>query len=328
MTPTLGIVLVFFASFLWGTWLQARKFTGEFPLTSFMVWLYFSSMLLVWIVIGITSMIIRVNFISQIQEDLLRAFLVTLCGAGLAIGMYLQMYIIDKVGLVLANSVSATFGVILGTTLSVIIGGLPETVSVGLVIMSVIVLITATFLCQFSGKMRDEDLKKRSFRPAVAQDTKSVFILILSSLLITSYPLGMSIGVKTNFSESGFTSLTCVGLLSLGSFIGILLFCAIPLTRRREWKTLVSRKYKKEIGVSCICGVCHYGGNLIHIVTSQVLSVAISWLLGRLGNMWTYLWGIAHREYYGARRKTYIVLASGIGVYLFGILLLAQGMYR
>lgn len=328
MSQTVAILLVFIAAFLWGSWLQARKYTGDFPLTTFMVWLYFSSVVLVWLVIGIYSLFKPLMIWNHIIHSPLRALLVMLCGAGMAIGMYIQMNVIDKVGLILSNSVSATFGVLLGTLLTVCIGGLPSNVPIGVVCMSVIVLITATFMCQYSGKMRDQDLRRKSVRPAVTQDTKAVFLLILSSVLITAYPLGMSIGVKTDYSDFGFPALICVGILAIGSFLGILIFCSFSLTKHKQWGTLVDPKYKKAIGISCLCGFCHYGGNVLHVLSSAVLSTAVSWLLGRLGNMWTYLWGLYHKEYKGATRKTYSVLFSGIGVYIVGIVLLAQSFYR
>ena len=191
MTETSAIILVFITSFLWGTWLQARKYTGAFPLTSFMVWLYFASMVLVLAFAAVYSMIVPSDILGEIASDPYRAIAVILCGAGLAIGMYIQMNVIDRVGLILANSVSATFGVILGTLLTVCIGGIPENVSMSVVWLSVVVLILATFLCQYSGKMRDRDLQRKSARPEKTQDTKAVFLLILSSVMITAYPLGM-----------------------------------------------------------------------------------------------------------------------------------------
>ena len=270
MSQTTAIILVFIASFLWGSWLQARKYTGDFPLTTFMVWLYFSSVVLVWLVIGIYGFFKPLDIWNHVARDPIRASLVMLCGAGMAIGMYIQMNVIDKVGLILSNSVSATFGVLLGTLLTVCIGGLPSNVSLWVVGLSVLVLITATFLCQYSGKMRDHDLRRKSVRPAVTQDTKAVFLLILSSILITAYPLGMSIGVKTDYSDFGFPALICVGLLSVGSFLGIFIFCSFSLTRKREWGTLVDPKYRKAIGISCLCGACHYGGNVLHVLSSAV----------------------------------------------------------
>ena len=155
MSYNIALILVFLASFLWASWLQARKFTGDFPLPTFMLWLYFSSVIFVWIVIGIYGLFRPLGILSHIAHSPIRAFFVLLCGAGMSIGMYIQMRVIDKVGLILSNSVSATFGVLLGTLLSISIGKLPESTSVGIVGMSVVVLITATFLCQYSGRMRD-----------------------------------------------------------------------------------------------------------------------------------------------------------------------------
>lgn len=328
MSYTLAIVLVFTATFLWSAWLQARKFTGDFPLEPFMVWLYFSSVIIVWLVIGIVGIIKPMSIWEHISQNIGRAAIVSLCGAGMAIGMYLQMAVIDKVGLILSNSVSATLGVILGVAITVGFGGLPEHITVGKIILCALTLICATFLCQISGRLRDKDLARKSKRPEKTQDTKAALLLILSSFLVACYPLGMTLGVKTAYTTNGFTSLECVGLLSFGSFIGIFVFCAIPMTHKHIWKSLVDPKYKKEIALSCLCGACHYGGNCLHVLSSATISTAVSWLLGRLGNAWTYIWGLVHKEYKGASKKTYVVLALGICIYALGIYLLANSFYR
>jgi len=328
MSYTLAIVLVFTATFLWSVWLQARKFTGDFPLEPFMIWLYFSSVIVVWLVIGIVGIIEPISIWKHVSENIGRAIIVSLCGAGMAIGMYLQMAVIDRVGLILSNSVSATLGVILGVCITVGFGGLPEHITIGKIILSALILISATFFCQISGRMRDKDLERQTKRPAKTQDTKAALLLILSSFLVACYPLGMTLGVKTAYTTEGFSSLECVGLLSFGSFIGIFAFCSIPMTYKHGWKSLVNSKYKKEIALSCLCGVCHYGGNCLHVLSSATISTAVSWLLGRLGNAWTYLWGLFHKEYKGASKKTYLVLVLGIFIYALGIYLLANSFYR
>ncbi|QQO09372.1 hypothetical protein [Breznakiella homolactica] len=328
MSAATAIFLVLFAAFLWGSWLQARKYTGDFPLPSFMIWLYFASLVLVWGVILVNELVNPVHIFTAIRSSPGLAAVVCLCGASMAIGMQLQMSVIDKVGLILSNSVSATCGVLLGTLLTVMLGGLPENVSVGMIFFSAFVLIIATLVCQFSGKLRDKDLSKASSRPAKTQDSKAALLLVLSSLLVAAYPLGMSLGVKTKFSDGGFPPLVCVGLLAFGSFAGTMIYSAFFLSKNKQWKTLFSKKYKKAILISSFCGLCHYGGNLIHVISSHALSVAVSWLIGRTANMWTYLWGIYHKEYQGAKSRTYAVLVCGIAIYVIGILLLSRSFYR
>lgn len=327
MTETGAILMVLIAAFLWGSWLQATKYTGDFPLPSFMIWLYGASFVLVAVWVAVANLIHPEDVWGSVSRDPGMAVFVTVCGALMAIGMQLQMSVIDRVGLVLSNSVSATCGVLLGTAVTALVGGLPETVSLASVFGVALILICATLVCQYSGKLRDRDLSRKSTRPAATQDTKAAVLLVISSILVAAYPLGMSLGVKTDYSQTGFSSYTCIGLLALGSFVGTVLYSGYFLTRDKQWNTLFAPRYKKAILLSCLCGICHYGGNLIHVMVAPVISVAVSWLIGRSANMWTYLWGIYHKEYKGASAKTYGVLAAGIGIYIVGILLLSQSLY-
>lgn len=327
MSQTMAIFMVLTAAFLWGSWMQATKYTGDFPLPAFLLWLYGFSLVLVWGFIFLIEGFDIGWIFDEIGADPWRAWFVMICGAGMALGIQLQMTVIGRVGLVLSNSVNATFGILLGTLLSAVLGKLPEGVSYGKVFLTALLLICATTICQYSGKLRDQDLERKSVRPASTQDTKSALLMILSAALNTMYALGLSLGVKTSVSTGGFSQWPCIGLLATGSFLGTLAFSGVQLTRHRQWNAMFNRKYQRAYALACLSGACHYGGNLIHTVSSAVISVSISWLLGRTGSMWTYLWGIYHKEYKGASKKTYAVLFTGILIYVLGIILLAYSLY-
>ncbi|RED65268.1 MULTISPECIES: hypothetical protein [Cohnella] len=328
MTETGAIFMILTAAFLWGSWLMGTKYTKDFPLPAFMLWLYTSSFVLVWVVVLISEVARPTHFIPIIAASPWLAVLVMICGGAMAIGMQIQMSVVGKVGLILSNSVSATSGVLLGTLVTVIIGGLPDHVSVRTVVIAAVILIFATFVCQYSGKLRDRDLNRAGKRQRPKQDTKAALMLIFSSVLVAAYPLGLSSGVRTDFGNHGFPALVCIGLLSLGSFIGTVLYSGYLLTKQKQLRSVLDKKYKKAIMISCLCGVCHYGGNLIHVLAAPMISVAVSWLIGRSGNMWTYVWGIYHKEYTGASFKTYGVLTVGIGIYIFGVLLLSRSFFN
>lgn len=327
MSQTTAILLVLTAAFLWGSWLQVTKYTGDFPLSAFMLWMYGASAVLVWAFIFVVERFNISGTFEEIVGNFSLAVFVMMCGAGMALGIQIQMMVIDKVGLVLSNSINATCGVLLGTLLSSVLGKLPEGVSYTRVFATALILILATTICQYSGILRDRDLQKKTNRASKTQDVKSAFMMVLAAALNTMYALGLSVGVKTSVSSNGFSQWPCIGLLATGSFLGTLVFSGIILTRNHQWGTMFNRKYKKAYCLACLSAACHYGGNLIHTVSSAVLSVSVSWLIGRTGSMWTYLWGIYHKEYKGASVKAYAVLFFGILVYVFGVFLLSRSLY-
>jgi hypothetical protein len=329
ITQASAILMILFAAFLWGSWLMATKYTKDFPLPAFMLWLYASSFVMVWFIIWCSEIVNPSNFLEQISNAPGLAIMVAVCGGFMAIGMQIQMSVIGKVGLVLSNSVSATSGVLLGTIVTVAVGGLPENLSVVTVFIAAGILIFATIVCQYSGKLRDRDLNiNKNTNGKLKQDTSAVILLVFSSLLVAAYPLGMSYGVKTDYSNYGFPPFVCIGLLSLGSFVGTIFYSGILLAKRKQLKSIFSKKYTKAILISCLAGGCHYGGNLVHVLAAPAISVAVSWLIGRTGNMWTYIWGIYHNEYKGASKRTYGVLAAGIGIYLLGVIILSQSFFK
>lgn len=328
MTQTTGIIMVLIAAFLWGSWLQATKYTKDFPLPTFMIWLYGSSFVIVLLFVSIANKFNLSPVIKNIYTSPWLALFVMVCGGLMAIGMQIQMDVIGRVGLVLSNSVSATCGVLLGTLVTGLVGGLPESISIVSLMGIAIILICATLICQYSGKIRDKKLMRESKKPLGTQDSKAALLLVFSSILVAFYPLGMSLGVKTNYSKSGFTSFGCILLLATGSFVGTLIYSCIILIRRKQMQSIFSKKYRKAIAISCLCGACHYGGNLIHVLAAPVMSVAVSWMIGRSGSLWTYLWGVYHKEYKGAGKKAYIVLLFGIALYGVGILLLSKSLYQ
>lgn len=327
MSQTMAILMVLTAAFLWGSWLQVVKYTGDFPLPTFMLWLYGFSCVLVWGFILIVEKFQVSSIASEIAAAPGLALFVMLCGAGMALGIQIQMSVIGRVGLVLSNSINATFGVLLGTLLSSVLGKLPPGVSYFKVFLTALILICATTVCQYSGKLRDRDLSRKSQRPESTQDTKAALLMILAAALNTMYALGLSVGVRTATSDRGFSQWPCIGLLAAGSFVGTLIYSGICLTRTHQWDTVFNKKYKKAYALACLSGACHYGGNLIHTVSSAVISVSVSWLIGRTGSMWTYLWGIYHKEYKGASVKTYCVLFTGILIYVLGVFLLSYSLY-
>lgn len=328
MSQTAAILLVLTAAFLWGSWLQATKYTGDFPLPAFMLWLYGASAVLVWAFLLVVQKFRMGPIFAEIAASPGLALIVMLCGAGMALGIQIQMTVIGRVGLVLSNSVNATCGVLLGTALSSVLGKLPAGVSYGRVFATAFILIIATTICQYSGVLRDRDLVRKPSRAMKTQDTQAALLMVLAAALNTMYALGLSLGVRTSVSSQGFDKWTCIGLLALGSFLGTLVFSGIRLTRAHQWNTMFCRKYRRSYAIACLCAACHYGGNLIHTVSSAVLSVSVSWLIGRTGSMWTYLWGIYHKEYKGASVKTYLVLFTGILVYILGVFLLAYSLYH
>ena len=294
-----------------------------------MFWLYTSSFVLVWTVTLILQpSLVPEGVFAVLQGRAGSVIDLLICGAFMAVGLQIQMFIMNKVGLILPNSINATIGIFLGTAVTAIVGKLPPNISLGFVFLAACLLLAATVICQISGKLRDGDFNKKAKGETIKTDFRYIPVMLVSSLLTISYSYGLAKEIKTELNPDGLPALVCVAVLATGSFIGTLICSGIVLTIRREWKKAFRPEHKIGIAMGCISGMCHYGGNILNILATPVISVAVAFLMGRTGSMWTYIWGIVYGEYRGARKRTYATLFGGILLFIGGVLLLTYGLYR
>lgn len=322
-----SIFMVLFATFLWGSWFQCIKRLGKFPVSGFMLWLYTFSIIIVWGFIGLFGkFFLQDGVFEPIAQNSKLSIAVIICGALFAVGMQLQMEVLKRMGIILSVSVTASCNIIFGTVLSAIYGGLKENISITLLVIAAFSLIFATIICQIAGKRRTQEhggqVEGAEFNPKMV--VSLVFIILF---LASAYPLAMAIGVKTEMNPQGFEPLLCVGILSIGSFIGTWIYSSFILTKNKLWKATFMPEDKTGIVMALISASCHYGGNIIHTIAIPQVSVAIAWPMGQAANLWSYIWGVLYGEFKGSSRKTYLILLSGILLFVVGVILLAINIY-
>lgn len=324
----MAIFLTLFAAAMWGSWFQSLNHIKGYPISGFVLWLYTSSLVLVWgVVLVLMPSALPEGIGYYIAGKMGTVVLVAVCGAAMAIGLHIQIKIMGQIGMILSTAISGAFGSIFGVIITVIVGGgLPPNVSLGLVILSTTILIGASYICQYAAVLRDKD--NNISEGGKQASAKIVLLLIFSNLLVSGYPYGLAAGTITEANPGGIPPLLCVAFLATGSFIGVAITTSVDITRNKEWQKVLHPGSKKPFVLGIVSGLCHYGGNILSIISAPVLSPAISFLFGRTANMWTYFWGVAYGEFSGAKKRTITVLVLGILAYVLGIVLLAVGMYR
>lgn len=322
-----AIAIIIFVTFLWGSWFQVVKHTGKYPIYVFMNWLYFFSVFIVWgSILSLQKTMIPNGVWNEIFGDLPRTAIVLICGAMYAIGMQVQLTVVGRIGLILSTSISATCTILMGTLVSAIFGGLPEGVSIFTILTAALLLILATVVCQMAGVMRDKDVGKADETQKSAINKKDLFLLLLSCLVFAPfYSLATSVGLRSDLRPDGFSSLTCMGVLVIGAFIGTAIFSAVRLTREKKWRIFLhpDRGMKVILPMALIAACCHFGGNILHAIAAPVVSVVIATPLGYSFSMWSYIWGLAYKEFKGAKKKTYLTLAFGILLFIAGVVVLS-----
>ncbi|HEX2946084.1 MAG TPA: hypothetical protein VHT96_09015 [Clostridia bacterium] len=321
-----ALVIVIFVTFLWGSWFQAVKHTGRYPIYAFINWLYLFSLAIVWGSIALLQKQMVPNGVfNEIANDIPRALLVLFCGAMYAIGMQMLLMVVGRMGLILSTSVSATCSILMGMLISSLFGGLPEGLSFLRVLTAALFLILATIICQYSGVMRDKNVGMKE-KPVVKTRKKDVLLLLFISVFLSPfYFLATSVGLRSELRPNGFSALTCMGILSIGAFIGTGIYSSIRLTREKKWHIFLHPGESRLLilGMAFIAAFCHFGGNVLHAIAAPVVSVVVATVAGNLYSMWSYVWGLAYGEYKGAAKKTYVVLFLGVVMFIMGVLIIS-----
>lgn len=325
MTAQLAIAGIIFVTFLWGSWFQTVKHLGSFPVHAFISIMYGISVIIVWAAIGLLGkQMIPLGVFAEMKSSPGLTLAISGCGIVFGIAMQMHLTVVKRIGLILSTSVSATCAILGGTIISVLFAGVPEGVSVISLFIASVLLILATITCQFAGVCRDADRQKADEKKrSRAQDI--LLLAFINLILMSSYPLANSIGLRSVLNPDGFSSLTCMGILVIGAFAGSSLFTLILLCREKKSiaEVMSSLPFGKLFILASIAAFCHFGGNVLHAVFAPVVSVAIATVIGNSYHCWSYIWGLIYGEFKGTSKKTYGILFCGILLFVAGVILLS-----
>lgn len=323
-SQTTALIIMFLVSFLWGSWFQAVKHTGDYPIYGFLSWMYLFSIIIVWSVIGIFhETMIPEGILEEVNRNRGVAVLVILCGAVYAVGMQLQLMVVGNVGLILSSSITTTCSILSGIILSGLLGGISENTSMLMVLIAALFLIAGTIVCQAAGVLKNRETGRENQEKTVHK--KDIFLLMLTSaVMVPFYSIATAVGVKTDLRPDGFSSLTCMGLLSVGALAGTCIYTGFHLTREKKWQLFWNpgKGLPLILGMAFIAACCHFGGNVLQAFAVPVVSAVIAAGIGYSFGMWSYLWGILYGEFRGAGKKTFCVLGVGILCFFVGIILM------
>ncbi len=325
MTAQLAIAGIIFVTFLWGSWFQTVKHLGNFPVHAFISVMYGISVIIVWAAIGLLGkQMIPSGIFSEISSSPGLTLAILGCGIVFGIAMQMHLTVVKRIGLILSTSVSATCAILGGTIISVLFAGIPEGVSVVSLFVASVLLILATITCQYAGICRDRE-KKKVDEKKQSRGQDILLLAFINLILMSSYPLANSIGLRSALNPDGFSSLTCMGILVIGAFAGSSLFTVILLCWEKESvaEIMAMIPLGKLFVLAAIAAFCHFGGNVLHAIFAPVVSVAIATVIGNSYHCWSYIWGLIYGEFKGTSKKTYGILFGGMLLFVAGVILLS-----
>lgn len=322
LTATIGI---WFVTLLWGSWFQTVKHLKNFPVDVFISIMYAISVGIVWLSILIFGNSMIPNGISyEVSSNPVLSITIVICGFIFGIAMQLHLKIVKRIGLILSASVSATCAILGGTLVSILYAGVPQGVSVSLIVFASLLLVGATITCQYAGYRCDHDRGYGNKRNETSRLKDVLQLAFVNLCLMSSYPLANSLGLRTPLHTEGFSSLTCMGLLVVGAFIGAMLI-TLWHPHRRYLELLKTSGISNQMVflLALIAALCHFGGNILHAIFAPVVSITIATAMGNSYHVWSYVWGLLYGEFKGATLKTYVILGSGVLMFLAGVFVLS-----
>lgn len=320
MSTQTAIVGIIFVTFLWGSWFQTVKHIGNFPVHAFISIMYGISVVIVWLSIALTGRtMIPQGVFYEMKSNVDLTIAVFGCGVVFGIAMQLHLTVVKRIGLILSTSVSATCAILGGTIVSAIFAGVPEGMPVSILFIASFLLILATISCQYAGLCRDREKQKSEKTESRLQDV--LLLVFINLILMSSYPLANSIGLRSELNPKGLSSLTNMGILVIGACLGSSFCTFLSFCRNKPEKGNVSMR--KVLFLAAIAAFCHFGGNVLHAVFAPVVSVAIATVLGNSYHCWSYIWGLLYGEFKGAGRRSCLLLLTGILLFVTGVLLLS-----
>lgn len=126
MNTQIALAGTIFVTFLWGSWFQTVKHTGNFPVHAFISMMYAVSVVIVWGAIGfLGAEMVPHGVLNEMTGNRPLALLVFACGLVFGVAMQLQLTVVKRIGLILSTSVSATCSILGGTAVSMMFAGCP-----------------------------------------------------------------------------------------------------------------------------------------------------------------------------------------------------------
>ncbi|HBY99300.1 MAG: hypothetical protein M5U01_11800 [Ardenticatenaceae bacterium] len=320
LSPAGAISAVLAASLLWGSWAIALKHLDGYPVDAFFLDLYTSAVVLV---AGVSVAVHGASLPAEIAAKLAarpEIVLTPLVGGLLyVVGMRIWLYLIERVGLVLASPIYSSVAIIVGTLLSARLGGLPLGASLLTILIGCFILIGAVVACVWAGHLRD--IGRGTLASGRLRAWQVIALSLVGALLGVSYPVALSVGLAGPRRPEGLPVLPYMLVLAAGAWAGAMVNAALMLPRGggwHRWRRAEPRYRVMGVGAA----VAHYGGNIINAVAVPILSTAIAWPMGQIYTLWGYLWGIAYGEFRGATRFAYGALFTGVGLFILGVLVL------
>ncbi len=307
-----AIILTLLSAFFWGTWPISQKFLNKYPIRVYFLELFFFSWVFVWsfsFIVKGRDIFIEIGQVYNNNPSYIYA--ICICGFLFSLSMIFNFYIIKLIGLTISQPLQQTIALLVGSSYSVFIGGKPENISYMQLIFCLSILILSIFFTYLSHKGKAQK-EKKNFK-----FSKILVLVLISSIAGSSYAFSISYSLRTVINPNGLSVLPFTCIFVVFAFLFVLLSNIFSPPEKGIIKTIKGAELKIHL-LCIVSALFHYGGNMLHCLTTGILSSVISWPLGLTSGFWTQLAGVLFGEFKNAKKSSLIFWLLSIVFYIIG----------
>ena len=195
-----------------------------------------------------------------------------------------------------------------------------------------LVMLAGVLLCAWAGELRGRAQSQEAARKVT---TRGIVLCFIAGLLSTFFNLVLSYGEvisaqATAHGASAFNSANAVWSLavSAGSLPSIL-WCAVKLTRARQWHLFAQCRPLRNAGLCALMGAMWIAGTVMYGAGAGMLGPlgpAVGWPIYMSGIILTSsFWGWSTGEWRGTQGQPANFMLAGIAVQIIAVVALGRG---
>lgn len=352
MVAIAGIVLVLLGGFSSGSFYMPFKKIKNWP------WEVF------WIVGGVFSWIIApwVFSLATVPDlfnvfgeagvaGLVKPFIFGILWGlgGLTFGLSMR-YLGISLGMAIALGLTLVFGALMPGVLvslwpdyfsslfpgSLSIAGLCSTSSGVTTLAGVGVCLIGIVINAKAGLMKDHQLTSVQKQEGVSEYNvrKGISVAVFSGFMSSAFAMGVAAGkpiseiAKANGVNAVFENNPTFILIMFGGFIVNLVWCAYLQVRNKTFADVAKSPVGRNLFLCCAGGTLWYLQMFFYGMGESILKGVAGWsILMSSSILFSTMWGLLTKEWKGVSRKTYVVLAAGIGILILSTIVFGYAKY-
>ena len=145
----------------------------------------------------------------------------------------LSMNVMQAIGLALSQPIISSINVLLGTAISFLIGGVPQNMTIGRIVLACAFLVAAVFLTSLASRARRPARRDEASHGKGEVTPRILILTFFGALGGVFYSTGVAFSLKSTTQPVGLSVMPFLCLLISGAWIGAMIICGSLMTRKK-----------------------------------------------------------------------------------------------